>query len=256
MTPTRHVESDALGSLREELMLAATCAPAGRRRARRAAVVVAIVVALLAATAGAAELTGFTTGVPAVDQLLSIESGTSPPGGSPRADFRPGVGPASEALSVPQGKTIFKTVAYLSRRGDICVASAAPHRGGGVQGSFGGCPPIEWVNRRVQRLGGTWSGSAIGAERRTNQFLVDGRVSSVRPLDEGDWTVLMTPPWTPHAPGARPLRLVVTIDETDIGNPDDGVQKGELTPQAYDVPTLRLTYPDGHTRVMKGRHAR
>jgi hypothetical protein len=81
MTAARHVESDALGSLREELMRAATRVPAGRRRARRAVVVVAIVVALLAATAGAAELTGFTTGVPAVDELIGVETNTPRPGG-------------------------------------------------------------------------------------------------------------------------------------------------------------------------------
>ena len=26
----------------------------------------------------------------------------------------------------------------------------------------------------------------------------------------------MTPPWTPEAPGARPLRLVAAIDDEDI----------------------------------------
>jgi hypothetical protein len=240
MTTTRHVESDALGSLREELMRAATRVPAGRRRAHRAVVVVAIVVALLAATAGAAELTGFTTGVPAVDELIGVETNTPRPGAETGADHRPGPGSATEALAVPMGDGTYQTVAYLARDGSVCVASAERHRGS-VRGTTGGCPPLDDVNRQVERRGGVWFGSAIGADERSNNFIVDGEAEAVRPLDKGDWTVLMTRPWTPQAAGARPLRLVVTIDETDIGNPDDGLQKGELTPDAYNQPDLELT---------------
>ena len=63
----------------------------------------------------------------------------------------------------------------------------------------------------------------------------------------------MTPPWTPQAPDARPLRLVVVIDDADIRNPDDGGQRGELPPEAYRQPELELTYVDGRTGVMEGR---
>jgi hypothetical protein len=43
----------------------------------------------------------------------------------------------------------------------------------------------------------------------------------------------------------------VVIDDADIGNPDDGLQPGELTRKAYDQPTLELTYEDGSTRVLE-----
>jgi hypothetical protein len=216
----------------------------------------AIVVVLLAATAGAAELTGFTTGVPAVDELLDREAPSPTPAGPPRIDLRPGPGPASESLPVPEGDHTVATVAYLSRDRNICTASADRHRGG-VRGGYGGCSgEVEYVSRRVERRGGMWAGSALGLERRTNEFLVDGDVDSIRPLDEGDWEVLMTPPWTPQAEGARPLRLVVVIDEADLGNPADGMQMGELPPEAYSQPTLELTYVDGHKRVLEGRQAK
>jgi hypothetical protein len=248
MTATRYVETDALAGLREELMRAAGRSARRRRPARRAAIAVAIVVGLLAATAGAAELTGFTTGVPVVDELVGIESG---PGGH----LRPGPGDASEALSVPIGDGVYKTVAYLARDGGVCIVSAERHRGG-VRGGFGGCPPLEYVNRRVERRGAVWQGSSHGLDSRTNQFLVDGDVKTIRPLGEGDWKVLMTPPWTPHAPNARPLRLAVVIDDADIGNPEDGLQMDELPREAYNQPTLKLTYSDGHTRVFRGRQAK
>jgi hypothetical protein len=47
----------------------------------------------------------------------------------------------------------------------------------------------------------------------------------------------MTPPWTPQAPGARALKLVVVIDERDIEVPQT------------DLPKLELTDADGGTRV-------
>ena len=68
-------------------------------------------------------------------------------------------------------------------------------------------------------------------------------MESVRPLGEGHWRVPITPPWTPEAPGARELRLVVVIDEGDI-------DVGGLLQSGF--PKLELTYADGTTRIAKG----
>jgi hypothetical protein len=245
-TTARHIEADALAGLREELMRAATRRHSSRRRARRAAVAAAIVVGLLAATAGAAELSGFTTGVPVVDELIGIDA-------SP--NHHPGPGDATKPLSVPIGDGVYQTVAYLARDGSVCIVSAERHRGS-VRGSGGGCPPLTDVNRGVERRGAVWQGSSHGLDSRTNQFLVAGDVETIRPLGEGDWKVLMTPPWTPHAPDARPLRLAVVIDDADVPGGEDGMQMGELPPEAFNEPTLELTYSDGHTRVWEGRQAK
>jgi hypothetical protein len=59
----------------------------------------------------------------------------------------------------------------------------------------------------------------------------------------------MTPPWTPEAPGARALRLVVVIDDADIEVGGDGVQEGELHLVQTGFPKLELTYADGSTRI-------
>lgn len=249
-----HVESDALGALRAELVGAGRRAVTRRRRRRRAATLLAAALALLALAAGAAAVANFSTGVPAVDELLNREAPSAPPGEVPRLDVRPGPGPASDPLPVSLGGD-HQAVAYLSRDGHICTATADHHRGG-VRGSYGGCLPVDMVNRQVERRGGIWDGSAIGVDSRTNFFLVDGEVESVRPLGDGDWTVRMTPPWTAEAPDARPLRLVVVIDDADIGNPDDDLQPNELPPRAYDEPTLELKYGDGRTLVREGRQAK
>jgi hypothetical protein len=241
-----HVESDALAALRVELVTAAGRRSAKRRVARRRVIIVTTVALLLAATAATAALTHFSTGVPAVDKLIDIDV---------RKHSRPGPGSASERLVVPAGNHKTNVVAYRARDGSICIVSADFHRGG-VRGGFGGCPPLHDVNRRIARRGGVWFAGAIGPERRTNQLLVAGDVRSIRPLGPGDWHVLMTPPWTPPAREGRPLRLVVVIDESDIGDPDDGYQLGEIPHEAYRHPALKLTYRDGHTRVFRGPYAK
>jgi len=252
------VEHDALAALRSELTRAAGRRISRRRTRRRTAVIVAVIALLLAATAATAGLTNFPTGVRIVDELVEIEYSPSRPG-VPRLDIRPGPGPGTEPLSVPMGSGTYKTVAYLSRDGNICIASAERHRKG-VRGTSGGClPDVESVNRRVARWGAVWGGFSIGLGERTFNVLVSGAVKRVRPLGDGDWSVLMTEPWTPKADRGRPLRLVVLIDERDYGNPDDGWQMDEMDaipPSATRLPAMRLTYRDGHTRIARDPHSR
>jgi hypothetical protein len=247
-TAVRHVETDALDALRSELVRAAGRGLARRRRRRRAATLAAAALALLAPAAGAAAVGNFSTGVQPVDELLEVEH----PGGSGSLP----VGGATDPIRMDAaGGGEYQLVAFLSRNGNICIASADRHRGG-VRGGFGCAGSVDSVNRRLERHGGMWSGSGIGADSRTNRFLVDGDVESVRPLGEGDWTVRMTPPWTPQASNARPLRLVVVVlvvDDADIGNPAD---RGEPPREAHLQPTLELTYADGTKRLLEGPQAK
>lgn len=63
-------------------------------------------------------------------------------------------------------------------------------------------------------------------------------------------------PWTPQAPDTRALRLVVVIDDADIGNPDDGYQVGEVPPESDRMPAFELTYGDGRTEVFRDPYAK
>ena len=147
---TTHVEHDALAALRAELTIAAG-RRIRRRRARRRTVLIAALIALLAvATAATAALVTNTTGVPAVDKLLDVEH--HPGGGSVSASRR---------LIVPEGDHRTNVVAYLTDKGSVCVSSANfGGRGGSARGGFGGCPPLEDVNRRIERRGAVWFASA------------------------------------------------------------------------------------------------
>jgi hypothetical protein len=254
---TTHVDHDALAALRAELTMAAARRIRRRRVRRRTAVIAAVIGLLLAATAAAASLTKFSTGVKVVDELVGIEAGL--PNDPRRIDIRPGPGRGTEPLSVPMGDGTYQTVAYLSRDGNICIASAERHRKS-VRGTSGGClGSLDGVGRRVARWGAVWGGFSLGLDERTFNIVVAGTVRSVRPLPDGDWRVLMSRPWTPKAEGARSLRLVVAIDERDYGNPDDGFQMDEIhaiPPEASGPPSVRLTYRDGHTRVARDPHSR
>ena len=119
----------------------------------------------------------------------------------------------------------------------------------------GGCPPLEDIYRQIERRGASWHGSSHGPDQRTYQLLVAGEVKKIRPLGPGDWTVLMTPPWTPHASGARPLRLAVAIDDEDIDVGGDGLQPDEISLERR-FPRLELVYADGRTRVAKFPYAK
>jgi len=233
---TRHVEADALATLRSELVGAAGRRISRRRGRRRGAVIVAVAALLAAATAATAALIDSGTGVPAVDKLLDVDV--------PDSRHPAGPGSASESLRVPEGDHMTNVVAYLARDGSVCVASADFKRGGSARGSYGGCPPLADVNRRILRRGGYWFGAALGTDQRTANFLVGGEVRSIRPLEKGDWTVHMTAPWTPAGKGGRPLRLVVVVDEADITEQELSVTR--LGPE------LELTYADGRRRVLPG----
>jgi hypothetical protein len=240
---TTHVEHDALAALRAELTMAAGRHSRKRRTRRRAVVIVAVIALLLAATAATAALIKSGTGVPAVDRLLEIDV---PP------SRRPATGSASKPLKIPEGDHRTNVVAYLARDGSVCVSSADfGGRGGSVRGGFGGCPPLQDVNRRVGRRGAVWFGSAHGPDQRTYQLIVSGGVKEIRPLGPGDWRVLMTPSWTPRASGARPLRLAVAIDDEDVDVGGDGLQPDEFRLLERHLPRLELVYRDGRTRVAK-----
>jgi len=233
VSATRHVETDALAAVRAELVGAAGRRISRRRGRRRTALIIAVATLLAAATAATAALIDSSTGVPAVDKLLDVDV---PPSRHPA-----GPGSASDPLRVPEGDHTTNVVAYHARDGSVCVTSADLKPGGSVRGGFGGCPPLSDVNRRIERRGAVWFGSSHGADQRTYQLIVGGDVDSIRALEKGHWTVKMTPPWTPRAPDARPLRLVVAIDDQDLP---------ELEGVNTSFPKLELRYADGSTRLV------
>jgi hypothetical protein len=240
---TRHVETDALGALRAELVGAARRRVARRRRRRRLTVVAAALAALLALAAGAAALTGWGTGVPVVDDLLEVEGGSLV--GEPAGD-------ATEPLPMPPEGGTGQALAFLTKDGRICHAEAERHPTieGSVRGGSGGCWPAADLARKLDRRGIVWSASSHGPDFRTYNGYADGDIQSIRVVGEmAGADVRMTPPWTPRMQGAGTLRFVVVVDERDIDVGDDGFQPGDLPITMH--PRVEVTYADGRTEVIR-----
>lgn len=228
MTTTGGTGVDPLERIRRDLV-AAAARRRDRTRRRRLALLVAVPVLLVAGTAGAAAVGDFSTGVPAIDGLLAVEGGEERPFGG---DVRPGPGGASEPLSLPAGPDgrDAAAVAYLSRDGLVCKARGDFRRwDGSPRGSYGGCLPPAYLARMLSRRTVYCCGSEHGPDRRIYDGLAAGDVVALHLLMDDGATVeaKLTPPWTPAAPGAEPLRLFVAVDERDIDVGGDGVQLDE-----------------------------
>jgi hypothetical protein len=229
MTTTGGTGVDPFERIRRDLVAAAARRRDRTRRRRRLALLAALPVLLLAGTAGAAAVGDFSTGVPAIDGLLAVEGGSDRPFGG---DVRPGPGGASEPLSLPSGAggRDAAAVAYLSRDGLVCKARGEFRQwDGAARGSYGGCIAPADLARMLSRRTATLQGSEHGPERRIYDGFAAGDVVALRFVMDDGATVeaKLTPPWTPDAPGAEPLRLFVAVDERDIDVGGDGVQMGE-----------------------------
>jgi hypothetical protein len=217
-----------------------------RRKRRRTATIGAALLALLAVAAGASALSEFSTGVPAVDDLLKVEGGS--------LVGEPGPGGATEPLAVPTHDGTAQALAYLSKDGTVCHVEAERHPRieGSVRGGGGGCWLAADLARKLDRKGVVWSGSSHGPERRTYNGYADGDVEGIRVVGEAAGAeVLMTKPWTPRADGGQALRFFVVVDERDIGVGGDGVQLGELDRISTPIPPIEVTYADGRTEMIE-----
>jgi hypothetical protein len=242
--------ADPLAAIRAELVTAARNRIARRRRRRRAAAIAATVALLLAAAATASELTGFSTGVPAVDRLLDVESGDDGHG----LELRPGTGGASEALPAP-GLTGGKggvALAYVNRAGDVCAVAAEDIGERGVRGGFGGCYDPADLARRLDRRGLVVGPMALGADERTYAGHADGDVVALTLLlPDARVRARLTPRWTPK--GGEAQRFWVAADRRKLDVGDDGVQPEELNTVSLIPRAAELRYADGRVvRVKPG----
>ena len=235
---------DPLAAIGLQLVAAAGRRRQRHRRRRRTALVAALVVLVLAAGAGASELAGLGTGVPAIDQLLDIEHGSG------ARDIRP-AGSSSDPLPAPglTGGPNGVALAYVSRAGTICSAAAEDIGERGVRGGGGACYEPADLERTLDRRGVVCCTLSAGPKARTYAGYAAADIVAIRLLVPGRPAAELTRPWTPKVPGARPQRYFVATDDRDIDVGDDGVQEDELALIPSEPPRLELEYADG--RVVK-----
>jgi hypothetical protein len=86
-------------------------------------------------------------------------------------------------------------------------------------------------------------------EQRVWWGYADGSVELVRvSARAGEWKVKLSPPWRPPATDARPLRLLIVIDEKDIDVGADGVQMDEIELISAPMPQLEVRLAGGEVK--------
>ena len=241
-------QRDPLARIRAELVGAAGRRIRRRRARRRLAVAGAVLALGVGASAVAAGVSDFSTGVPVIDELL--------PDQAPRSgvDVRPGPGGASEPLPLPNsadGKDAV-AIAYVNRDGSICKAQGDFRRSDGApRGSDGGgdCRPPADLARRLGARPAICCGLMASPERRVYDGLAAGNVVALSlELESGrSLEARLTRPWKPGVPGAEPLRVFAAVDETDIDVGGNGVQAGELDTVLMYRFTIEARLADGRT---------
>lgn len=235
MTERRDVpiETDALGAIRLELIGAARRRAAARRRRRQMVATVATGLTMLVAVTGVSAVSGFSTGVPVIDNVLSQEHGeqrAAPlkediPAGPPGTDVRPAPGSTSDALDLrwPDGSAGAKGLAYLSMGGDVCFVRAGKPGRGGANEARGrtGCLAPQLIAERLSDQWAFVAGVIVG-----NPTIVSGYAASDVEAIEitgpgGPLDVQLTRLWTPNTLDAETMRVFAATADVDLG--EDGI---------------------------------
>lgn len=225
-TPIDIIRRDLLSAIRREEARATRLA-IRRRRQRMMARAVAVITVLAGGTAGAGAAILGSTGVPALDRLLSVRqtkqqdsaSSTSAAGGGgherrPSIDHRPQPGSVSKPIVAPWGDGTHSAtyVAYLTENNEVCLAivqtSSARARPGIPRRAMGGCQALTFLGQKLTKGPGysvaMFRAGVAGYTRRDVT-----RVAVTVP--KGSLPVRLSEPWTP-APGATPIRTFVASD--------------------------------------------
>lgn len=169
------IETDALGAIHKELVIAARRRKSVREHRRRLATIAATIVATLACVAGASALTDIGTGIPPIDRFLGTYEGNlgrsahGPPGHRPASqlDAVPKVGGEAVAVEVPWGSEPHGAVGslYVSAMNHVCFALTQPPEPDGdvVRGNQEGCYAPRVLSRRLDEEQVFISGIAFGA---------------------------------------------------------------------------------------------
>lgn len=199
----------------------------GARRPRWARHRVAIVAALLGAVAvagSAIAISGTSTGIPAIDEMLDrtrqgpFEAATPD---SPRTEIRPVPGSLSEPVSFDSAGTRFTAIGFRSEQGGICAALVAPEAEldrpqGGV-----GCLNPRLLRRALEDsplhifAGG---GGGGGTQQRVQGFARADVVTVSLEGGESSSSIALSEPWKPEPWDGEPIRFFYTLTDAPEGD--------------------------------------
>lgn len=243
------IETDPLGAIRKELVLAARRQKAVREQRRRLAIVAATIVAALASLACASAITEIRTGIPAIDRILGnqernperIAAGAPAHRPSSRLNATPKVEASALSIEVPgrEGATEAVGSLYLSESGRVCFALAQPSEPGGgvVRGGQRDCrhPPV--LSRRLAEQRVFVAGFAFGEFTIVHGYAAP-EVEAVRMTGpNGALRMRLSAAWRPEWPGADALRLFMGYRPATTSQGDGWSKAAPAAgdPRAYEV---------------------
>lgn len=252
------IETDALGAIRLELIGAARRRAAARRRRRQLAATVATGLTMLVAVTGVSAVSGFSTGIPVIDKVLSQEHGeqrAAPlkediPAGPPGTDVRPAPGSTSDALDLrwPDGSAGAKGLAYLSMGGDVCfVRAGKPGRGGATEArGRSGCMAPESIGERLTDQPAFVAGVVVGNPTTVSGYAAPDVEAIEITGPGGPLDVQLTRLWTPNTLDGVTMRVFAATGDMDL---NDGGISPEASSEVMDFRnySLRVRLQDGRT---------
>jgi hypothetical protein len=243
--PTRVANTDAFGAIRSELVAAAARRRIAKRRRRRAIGLIACV-ATLAVTSAALAISNVSTGIPAIDRLLSQAGDSVPPTDSGRStsvpnapDLRPLAGSVSRPLEVVIADGArYTAIGFRSSDGMVCVAltpDVDSGRGRGV-----GCTAARLLR---ERLGAEPIHISSGASRWLIGF-ARGDVTGVAAVgSRGRTEAALSDAWNPRSSADAAIRFFVLAPGSSSQAPDPG----EVAPTAAH---LEVRFDDGRVAAI------
>jgi len=184
---------------------------------RRALLVAAVLAALFALAGGALALSGVSTGVPAIDDLLdgATRDFADVPPGAPRPLFQPQPGSVSDKLKFQFRGHEYTAVGFRAADGSVCTALVEPESkraNGGI-----GCIGAPSLRRALAQGPGRLSGGGGRRPTISHGFARADVVSLALTGAGRDGVVALSEAWRPAGEDGQPVRFFYLVTNRRAG---------------------------------------
>jgi hypothetical protein len=238
------VNADPLTVIRSQLLQAAQAARirAHRRHRRRTIAAGLLTMGCLAVGTASAATGDFTTGVAAIDRLLSVDG---------PADVQSGSMGTSEPIAIPRDGGRLYVSAYSTDSGAICVAQSLhsdSDTSGAAEGGLGGCVQRQELVDKLQRGEIVWATALLLDKQRIFVGYAPSVASDVRVRQAKIPTsVKLAPAWRPDGAPQTDFKVLAVYDRApELATSNSTPSDDDLTALVQDYPMVDAVDDEGH----------